>query len=106
MKATQRIKKRYILFQVHEKLSTEEVKKIIYQHFLRFFGEFYVADVELKLINYDQKTDRGILRCSRTKLEETIFCLACFNGTKELKKRIEPLCTGGTIKSLQKIKSL
>ncbi len=101
MKPTERFKKRYVSFSLTANGAAPnptEARSIIHEHFLSMFGEFGIASLAFKLVKYEGKTGRGVLRCERSRVEETIFCMGCLAKWHSLPARIEPLSTSGTIK--------
>lgn len=101
MKPTERFKKRYVSFLLSANGAApnpSEARSIIHEHFLSLFGEFGIAALAFKLVKYDGKTGKGILRCERSRVEETIFCMACLSKWNGAPARIEPLSTSGSVK--------
>jgi len=101
MKPTARFKKRYVSFSLlldGKPASAGEAKSLVHEHFLSFFGESGVSSLAFKLIKYDEKSGKGIVRCERSRADETIFCMACLSEWKGKKARMESLSTSGTIK--------
>jgi len=103
MKPSERFKKRYVSFALGAGSalaapSPSEARSIIHEHFLSLFGELGVSTLAFKLVKYDGKTGRGILRCSRDRVEETIFCMALLSGWKGQIARLEPLSTSGSVR--------
>lgn len=101
MKPSERFKKRYVGFALSvegKPVGTGEAKSIVHEHFLSLFGELGIAALAFKLVKYDAASGKGILRCERSRLEETIFCMACLCAVAEKKARMEPLSTSGTIR--------
>jgi ribonuclease P/MRP protein subunit POP5 len=103
MKPTERFNQRYVSFALtcgSRKLAHAEAKDLVHSHFLSFFGEQGIAPLAFKFIKYDDRTGRGIVRCERKLVDETVFCMACLSDWKGEKCRLEPLSTSGTIKRL------
>ena len=101
MKPTERFKKRYVSFALSANSAApnpSEARSIIHEHFLSMFGEFGISALAFKLVKYDAKTGRGVLRCERSRVEETIFCMACLFKWRNLPARIEPLSTSGSVR--------
>lgn len=101
MKASERFKRRYVSFALSvegKPPSASDAKKMIHQHFLTFFGELGVSSLAFKLVGYSAASGKGVLRCAREKVEETIFCMACFCEWEGKPCRLEPLSTSGTIR--------
>ena len=101
MKPTERFKKRYVSFALSANgaaPSPAEARSIIHEHFLSMFGEFGVSALAFKLVKYDGKTGRGVLRCERSRAEEAIFCMACLSKWRQTPARLEPLSTSGSVR--------
>jgi RNase P/RNase MRP subunit POP5 len=79
-------------------LQFSEAKDCVHLHFLSAFGELGASELAFKLIKYDARTGKGIIRCARDRLDEAIFCMACLKDWKNSPARLKPLSTGGTIK--------
>ncbi len=101
MKPSSRFKKRYVSFSLSlegKPPARTDAKKIIHEHFISVFGELGISSLAFKLMEYDEKRGRGILRCERGRTDEAIFCMACLCewGTKAC--RLEPLSTSGSMR--------
>jgi RNase P/RNase MRP subunit POP5 len=104
MKPTQRFNQRYVSFRLAldgAALPYSEAKDCVHSHFLSFFGEIGVAGLAFKFVKYDDKTGKGIIRCERGKVDETVFCMACLSTRNGKAARLEPLATCGTITRLK-----
>ncbi|MFA4936292.1 MAG: Rpp14/Pop5 family protein, partial [Candidatus Methanoperedens sp.] len=68
------LKKRYISFAVKgdsgAAFSEEEFKRGFYSEALKFFGEYGLSFVSLKVHEYDALSGKGIIRCARDKIDE------------------------------------
>jgi RNase P/RNase MRP subunit POP5 len=96
MKPSARFKRRYISFMLSEggkPLAYPLAKEAVHSHFLSFFGESGISSLAFKLMRYDDKSGKGILRVSRDFVEEAVFCMACCK-----KQRLEPLSTSGSVR--------
>lgn len=92
------LRKRYIYFQMTGlELEESEFKKGLYERALKFFGEYGLSFVGLKLMQYDAKTADGIVRCTRDKTEEVLGFLALVNELNGRKARIISKKTSGTL---------
>jgi ribonuclease P/MRP protein subunit POP5 len=72
LKPTLRGKKRYIEFRLfcEKNLDERSVERAIFSTFLALFGSFGVAKQNLRLIKFNNGSNKGILRCSLPCLEE------------------------------------
>jgi len=101
MKPSERFKKRYVSFVLSVEGAAptpSETKGMVHEHFLAFFGELGISALAFKLVKYDSKTGKGVLRCAREKVDETVFCMACMKESGGKTARLEPLSTSGTIR--------
>ena len=101
MKPTERFKKRYVSFSLSANgaaPNSSEARQIIHGHFLSMFGEFGISALAFKLVKYDAKSGKGIVRCERSRVEEAIFCMACLAKWNGAPARLEPLSTSGSVK--------
>lgn len=101
MKPSERFKKRYVSFVVTldgAPMPFGAAKECVHSHFLSFFGELGIASLAFKFVKYDGKSGKGIVRCERGMIEETIFCMACMSQYQGKKCRLMPLSASGTIK--------
>lgn len=66
-------KKRYILFEIESerKFGKEEAKAAVLSVLSENLGSMGLADAEIAFIDFDEKTQKGILRCTAKKLEQT-----------------------------------
>ncbi|MFH0884706.1 MAG: Rpp14/Pop5 family protein [Candidatus Micrarchaeota archaeon] len=96
------LKKRYILFEFHGRETDEEaLKRSLYAEALRFFGEFGLSCAAVKLVSYDVKSKKGILRCERDYLERVLGFLALLGSLEGAEARLVALKSSGTLKSLE-----
>jgi len=101
MKPSERFKKRYVSFVLSVGGVTpalSETKAAVHEHFLSFFGELGISSLAFKLVKYDSKTGKGVLRCARGSVDEAVFCMACMKEIGGKTARLEPLSTSGTIR--------
>jgi ribonuclease P/MRP protein subunit POP5 len=96
------MRKRYILFEyAGSDLPADSVKKGIYNEAMRFFGELGISYAGLKLMEYDEKTKLGILRCERSYLDKVLGFLALVNSIDRKDARLKTLKSSGTIAALK-----
>ena len=96
------MRKRYILFEfAGPDLSEEELKFAIGGESLKFFGELGLSYAAIKLMEYDLKTKRGILRCERSYLDKVLGFLALVSALDSKPSRLKALKSSGTIASLK-----
>ena len=96
------LRKRYILFSYSGPERDEEaLKRALYAEALRFFGELGLSYVALKLVKFESKSNKGILRCSRSHLDQTLGFLALLSSMDGSEARLTALKSSGTLKSLE-----
>ena len=97
------MRKRYILFQyAGPEMPQEELKRGIYNEAMRFFGELGISYAGLKLMEYDEKTRQGILRCERSYLDKMLGFMALVSQIDRKDARIRTLKSSGTIAALKR----
>jgi len=98
------LKKRYISFIVKPgpdvALGEEEFKRGFYAEAVRFFGEYGLSFVSLKVHEYDAKTGKGVIRCARDKIDEVRGFLALINEINGKKARVVAEKTSGLVSHL------
>jgi len=95
------LRKRYILFAFEGPAMDEEsLKRALYAEALTFFGELGLSEAALKLVSYDGKTNKGIIRCERDYQEKVLGFLALVNSLGSAEVRLKASKSSGTIKSL------
>jgi len=101
VKPSQRFKKRYVsfMFTVDGKPPAYAVaKECVHTHILSFFGELGVSSLAFKFVKYHDGTGKGLIRCAKDKVDETLFSMACLSSCNKAPARLMPLSVGGTIK--------
>lgn len=102
------LRKRYIACEIkfannnENLLSENEIKRAIYNEALKFFGEYLLSFVALKLISYDQNKKIAILRCNRNFHGEVLGFLALINSLNGKKARTIAKEISGTIKGIER----
>jgi RNase P/RNase MRP subunit POP5 len=98
------LRKRYIAFKVRSgtAIGEEELKHSLYKEALKFFGEYLLSFVALKLVSFDSRTSTAIIRCSRDFSDESLGFLALVSSLNGKKARTIAIATSGTIKGVQK----
>ena len=97
------LRKRYVSFgYLGPDLDEEALKRAIYAEALRFFGELDLSYAALKLISYDRKEMKGILRCERDYLDKVLGFLALVDSLDGAPARLIAARSSGTLKALCK----
>ena len=99
MVKSESLHRRYILFKCDVELDEKSLSDGLIYELLKFFGEYGTSEACFKLISYDQKNNRGIIRCHRKYLEKMLGFLAILSKLKDIPIRIVALSSSGTIKS-------
>lgn len=100
------LKRRYVAFKLEGiRLNEFELKKAINKEALRFFGEYGVSFLALKLMKYSEESRVGILRCHRDHLNEVLGFLALLSSLDGKSARLRSLKSSGTLSSLESIES-
>lgn len=98
-------KKRYILFHLAvEGLSfipKDEFSKLLKHHLLRCFGTLGLPLHRVKLIVFDSKQGKGVLRCAHTSKDCLITALTLLNDFNGKKAVLRTRQTSGTLKTLR-----
>ncbi len=98
------MRKRYILFEfIGPELSEEELKYGIGGESLKFFGELGLSYAAIKLMEFDPKIRRGILRCERSHLDKVLGFLALVESLNSNPARLMAKKSSGTIAGLRSI---
>jgi RNase P/RNase MRP subunit POP5 len=95
------LRKRYVSFAYRgQATDAETFKRALYAEALRFFGEFGLSEVALKLVEFDAIKMSGIIRCERAHLDEVLGFLALLDSLDGKPARLVSKKSSGTIKSL------
>ncbi len=118
-KPTMREKKRYILFEVRAEGAVGEreaqfaspanahfceakiAREAVYNGILKFLGEYGSSLASPKVLEFDEKTGRGVLRCARDEVSNVKAALALMNSIAGKKAAVRALGVSGTIKKLK-----
>ena len=95
------LRKRYILFELRgAEFDAPTLKRGLYNEALKFFGEYGLSFVALKLEDFYPSTKKGFLRCERGELDKVLGFLALIHSLDGKPARIVTLKSSGTIKGL------
>lgn len=101
-----RQKKRYIVFKVLSEKPIEYIELVqsIWRSFLNFLGELKTSELNIWIMKnlFDQKMQRGLIRCSHKEVEYIRGALALIEEAGEIKILIKVEGVTGTIKSAKK----
>jgi ribonuclease P/MRP protein subunit POP5 len=97
------LRKRYISFEFRGfESDSESLKRSLYAEALKFFGEYGLSHVALKLVEFDPAKKTGIIRCERSHLEEVLGFLALVDSLDGKPARLRSKISSGTIAGLNK----
>ncbi|MBI5060936.1 MAG: ribonuclease P protein component 2 [Candidatus Aenigmarchaeota archaeon] len=98
-----RLKKRYIIFEVisEQQIEYGELVSVVWNSLLSLLGDAGASEARVWIIQnlYDNKNQRGVIRCKHDSVEEVRSSLALINIIGEGKVIIKILGVTGTIKS-------
>jgi RNase P/RNase MRP subunit POP5 len=96
------MRKRYVLFEYSgPDMPADELKRGLYNEAMKFFGELGISYAGIKLLEYDENTKQGLLRCERSYLDKVLGFLALVSSVNSKQARLKSLKSSGTIKSLK-----
>ena len=81
--------------------SEQEVSDALYQAVRELFGDYGVSCLQPKLIEFDEGTSKGIIRCSRGHKREMRVALALITEISNSDAAVRVMGASGTIKSLK-----
>lgn len=81
--------------------SEQEVSDALYQAVQELFGDYGVSGLQPRLIEYDEETSKGIVRCSRSHTREMRAALALITEISNSDAAVRVTGASGTIKSLK-----
>ncbi len=98
-----RLKKRYIIFEAVSEQPIEygELVNAIWNSLLGFLGDSGTSDARIWIIQnlYDNKNQRGVIRCKHDSVEQVRSALALMGIVGEAKVILRIIGVTGTIKS-------
>jgi len=103
-----REKKRYISFQIisekGEEFTYSDLESAVWNTTLDFLGEYGVSRTSVWLLKdcWNQKTQKGILRCNHKSVQEVIASLGLIDRLGDNRITFKVLKISGTIKSIKK----
>ena len=98
-------RKRYLVFQVLSEttLSKNDVENFFNKVFKEFFGTLGGGEANPKLVLYDEKSMRGVLRFVHTQRSKVLFALAMVSEVTDGKIGFIPLKITGTLRKAKEI---
>ncbi|MBQ03524.1 hypothetical protein CL673_02270 [Candidatus Bathyarchaeota archaeon] len=97
------IGKRYLAISVEgeDSYSEQEVSYTLYQAVKGLFGDFGVSLLQPRLVEYNEETSIGIIRCRRSHMWEMRAVLALITEISNQEVAVRVMGASGTIKSLK-----
>ena len=81
--------------------SEQEVSTALLNAVRELFGDYGVSGLQPRLIEFDEETSRGIVRCSRSHTREMRAVLALITEISNREAAVRVMAVSGTIKSLK-----
>lgn len=99
-----RSKKRYVGFEVYGErpLTRDEVTRAIWHEVLAFLGENATSELNLWVLGFDEKSQRGFLTCSHVRVGEIKALLSLIGAVNGKRAMFHVLGVSGTIKALKR----
>ncbi len=101
---TLRGRKRYVAFTVDcdERLTRDEVIKLIWRASTGFFGEREMSGINLRVLDFDEDSQEGFLVCSHKCVGDVKVSLALVHDLGGRRVCIVPRGVSGTIRALRR----
>jgi ribonuclease P/MRP protein subunit POP5 len=98
-------KKRYIVFEVisGRKFGKEDVKKAVWSVLHENLGNVGLADAEISFVDFNEESQKGILRCTNKRLEQVRAALALLHEINLYKAFLYVKTITGSIKKTQRV---
>ncbi len=95
-----RDKKRYLVFELicDKRLNEREVSFELKKNFLKLFGELGLSKMNYQFIQFNEKSNKGILKCRHTALDDLKAGLLLFKEVKGIQVIPKTLKASGTAK--------
>jgi len=102
-----KVRERYIAFKVKiegdVKIDKKTVAKAIWKAALDVLGEVWAGSLDLWIMEYNEGTGVGILKCNSKSVEEVKAVMAFVDSVSERRAVIYPLYVSGTLKKLKRL---
>jgi len=98
--SSKRERNRYLVYEAlsHEKLTGEAVGKAVWKTALDFLGELGVSRSSLRVVEWDEKKQRGIVKVNHTSVEEARTVLALVKDVDKKPVALHVLGVSGILK--------
>ena len=98
-----RAKSRYVIFEVisEKPISFTEFTSSVWNSMISFLGELQTSESRVWIVRnlFDEKTQKGVLKCGHDRIEQVRASLALIQMVGETRATIHILGVTGTIKS-------
>ena len=98
--SSKREKNRYLVYEVlsESPISSEAIGKEIWKTALDFLGELGVSRSSLRVVEFDEKKQKGIIKTNHTSIEESRMTLALVKEVSGKKVALKVLGVSGILK--------
>ncbi|MEM4717244.1 MAG: Rpp14/Pop5 family protein [Desulfurococcaceae archaeon] len=98
-----RVRKRYIVFAAlfEDEISINELDKALRDVFIMYYGVSLYSKASPRIVFYDERLGRGVLRVSHTCVDHAIATLGLIKSINNKRCIIVPIRTTGTLKKAQ-----
>ena len=102
--SSMRLKRRYLRFKVISpvKLTRREMADAILSAGVSLFGDHGMSLINLHLVEFDESSMTGIIRCNRDKVDEARAIIATVSSIKGEPAGIRVLRVSGTLKGVRR----
>jgi len=99
-----RVKKRYLRFKIESAvlITRNDVIDAIFHAGRSLFGDHGISLINMQLIDFDESSKTGIIRCNRDKVESVRAVIATVSDIKGHPSAMRVLGVSGTIKGVRK----
>lgn len=102
MPSSLREKKRYIVFKVNEVIERKSLEFLLNKQLLSFTGIKGFAEMNPKLIDFNERNGKGILRANLSRLNDAISSLLMLKTIEGKAFQVQILSVSGTLRKPKK----
>lgn len=102
--SSKRERNRYLVFEVisNGKFNKTEISKAIWRSALQFLGELGASKLSLRLVEWDENNQKGILKVNHKGVQETRASLTLIKEIEKSKVILHVLIVSGILKKARK----
>jgi ribonuclease P/MRP protein subunit POP5 len=102
--STKRERNRYLVYEVlsGSPVSGEDIGKTIWRTALQFLGELGVSRTSLRVVEFDEKKQKGIVKVNHRSIEEARAVLALVKDVDKKEVTLHVLGVSGILKKARK----